>query len=809
MRPTRVILMISAIVLALVLLGQGRLLFVNARVAAADLAGSLDDLQEIQSDPCWATPDEGVTVYSSLDATAVQSAVNASLAGAVVKLAGVCRGVQFHDTTTQTVFISRTLSLQGGFTHTNWINSDPAVNETILDAANQGRVAQVNGTAVTLTSLTLTGGNGGGGLFADDSDLVISNTKVFSNAGSGIILSDGTSLTLTNSIVSHNIAGTGGGIRASGFLSVPIFINGSDISHNTATNGGGIHISHEGPIFIENSVIGHNATTNRGGGILQEEGTLHISGTLIVSNTAGTFGGGVVMDDFVNFNKSLMITNSHILTNQAGGSGGGVYLGTNRRSELNNTNVRGNTADADGGGIYVNGGLFFLQDSDVSLNVAGNEGGGLNKEFYGYVIVTDTSFLTNTAAGNGGGLSIHSGRLTMTHSLVQGNMTDLHGGGIAMQNGALIVDDSVVAFNNAADDGGGFRTWRTDMWIDNSQIVGNEAQLSDSSHGGGIHMIRGELYMTNTSVYDNQANRHGGGIYMLSDAEATISLSAVFSNTANLHGGGIAINDEEARLTLINATVYSNTADYDNNLSGRGGGIHNLGTLSLEFVSIADNKARSGGGLYNSLTAPTAPLTISNSIIAYNVGENCVVSTYYFSDYNLDSDGSCLLPGTHDVSNVDPVLDDFGDHGGSTPTIALASSSPAINTIPPNVNGCGTAVTIDQRGVTRPSGPGCDKGAYEQIFVTLTVTLTGTGSGLVQSNPAGIDCPLTCTVQFLQNQVISLTAVADTDSTFAGWSGACTGLTDCVVTLTDSVSVSAHFTGQTDQVLFLPLILKP
>ena len=54
----------------------------------------------------------------------------------------------------------------------------------------------------------------------------------------------------------------------------------------------------------------------------------------------------------------------------------------------------------------------------------------------------------------------------------------------------------------------------------------------------------------------------------------------------------------------------------------------------------------------------------------------------------------------------------------------------------------------------------------------LTVTLAGTGSGSVTSDPAGIDCPSgACTAAYPIPTRVDLTAVADAGSVFTGWSG--------------------------------------
>ncbi len=80
---------------------------------------------------------------------------------------------------------------------------------------------------------------------------------------------------------------------------------------------------------------------------------------------------------------------------------------------------------------------------------------------------------------------------------------------------------------------------------------------------------------------------------------------------------------------------------------------------------------------------------------------------------------------------------------------------------------------------------------------TLSVNKTGTGSGTVSSNPAGIDCGGDCSNEYDYGTVITLTATADTGSAFKGWSGAtCPGTGDCIVTISAAETVTATFNSQ-------------
>jgi hypothetical protein len=76
---------------------------------------------------------------------------------------------------------------------------------------------------------------------------------------------------------------------------------------------------------------------------------------------------------------------------------------------------------------------------------------------------------------------------------------------------------------------------------------------------------------------------------------------------------------------------------------------------------------------------------------------------------------------------------------------------------------------------------------------SLTVTRAGTGSGSVVSNPAGIACPTDCGQTYPSGTVVTLTAAPASGSTFAGWSGACTGTGACSVTMSAARTVTATF----------------
>src|SRR5205823_5266247 len=58
--------------------------------------------------------------------------------------------------------------------------------------------------------------------------------------------------------------------------------------------------------------------------------------------------------------------------------------------------------------------------------------------------------------------------------------------------------------------------------------------------------------------------------------------------------------------------------------------------------------------------------------------------------------------------STDPKTGPFGNYGGPTATIPLLSDSPAID-----AGDAAACPAVDQRGISRPYGFGCDIGAFE------------------------------------------------------------------------------------------------
>jgi len=96
---------------------------------------------------------------------------------------------------------------------------------------------------------------------------------------------------------------------------------------------------------------------------------------------------------------------------------------------------------------------------------------------------------------------------------------------------------------------------------------------------------------------------------------------------------------------------------------------------------------------------------------------------------------------------------------------------------------------------------------FNSTSVQLTVQNAGTGAGIVTSSPAGIDCPGTCAASFAKGKQVVLTAAPAAGTTFAGWSGLCTGIGTCNLTVEASATVTPTFETGTANITALNHIL--
>lgn len=92
----------------------------------------------------------------------------------------------------------------------------------------------------------------------------------------------------------------------------------------------------------------------------------------------------------------------------------------------------------------------------------------------------------------------------------------------------------------------------------------------------------------------------------------------------------------------------------------------------------------------------------------------------------------------------------------------------------------------------------------------LNVLKSGNGLGTVTSTPAGIGCGIDCSEIYPSGTSVELTVSVEPNSTFVGWTGACSGAGSCTVIMTSDKEVTAIIDklDEPKVKLYLPLILN-
>ncbi len=298
--------------------------------------------------PCYAT---------------VQAAVDAATGGDVIKVAaGTYTGVSARGGVTQTVYLSKTVTIRGGYTTANWTTPNPSIHPTRLDAQKKGRVFYVTGDiSPVIEGLRITGGDAagqGGDPFGHD-------------AGGGVYI------TAAAATIRH-----------------------SAVFSNTAKRGGGIYAIQDAAKLTENNIFG-NTTTGNGAGVFLSSSSSVLDGNTITANEADSYGGGVCA-----IGGDPTISDNQVIGNLARGSyshGGGLYLSDSNASLVRNT-ISLNESDKWGGGMMLFGGDLLVQDNLISRNSA-ESGAGVYQD-QGSATLTNNVIIGNQAQLQGAGMYI-------------------------------------------------------------------------------------------------------------------------------------------------------------------------------------------------------------------------------------------------------------------------------------------------------------------------------------------------------------------------------------------------------------------
>jgi len=466
----------------------------------------------------------------------IQDAIDAASDGDVIKVAaGTYTGVNVHprnDITstgvvTQLVYISKTITIQGGYTTINWTTSDPTANPTMLDAEGQGRVLYITGDISPIVEgLRLTGGNAaglgghqnpggaGGGVYVISAAARIRNNWVFSNSasfGGGLYLY-GSAATLNGNTVTSNSGGMGGG---------GLYLYGS----TAALNG--------------NTVISNAALLGGGGGLFLDSSAATLNGNIIVSNTT------------------------------IGGRGGGLHL-LHSPATLSGNTVSANYARR-GGGLYLYYSPATLSGNTVSANrdYYFGGGGGLLLIMSGATLSGNT-VVSNTSNDNGGGLHLDSSDAILNGNVIISN-TSIYGdgGGVFLGSSAATLNRNIVVANTAiTGSGGGLYLAGEGNALVNNVVADNQA----NGLGSGLYIRGSAPRLLHTTIARNRGG-DGSGVYIDFGATPVMTNTILVSQT-------VGLTVTEGGTATLMGTLWGSGA-WANGINWGGAGAINTGTFNI------------------------------------------------------------------------------------------------------------------------------------------------------------------------------------------------------------------------------------
>ena len=327
---------------------------------------------------------------------------------------------------------------------------------SITDATIEANTASIDGGglfaqgisgAVTLRGALFDSnlaGDSGGGVYVDSSATTIDSSSFNSNQAQGLT----------------GLDGDGGGLFLRGDVGSSFNVTDTSFDLNRAVGGGGgaFFVDIDGAIsggsYTSNQVTGNGTTFDTGGGGITIVGetivpVVNISGVTVDGNTAPSAAGIGIVDSLVTVGTSIIANN--IATEVLSGGGGIGALATTSIGgdvlALSLTRITGNTTAGEGGGIGIINGDVSIADTTIDGNQAnGGRGGGiglLNNGIAGTATIRSTTISANTASVNGGGIAALNMGIDLENVTLSGNNSDASGGGISYDNNVDNVTRSI------------------------------------------------------------------------------------------------------------------------------------------------------------------------------------------------------------------------------------------------------------------------------------------------------------------------------------------------------------------------------
>ena len=406
-----------------------------------------------------------------------------------------------------------------------------------------------------------------------------------------------------------------------------------------------------------------------------------------------------------------------------------------------------------------------------TFNIAAGSGGGDDNSTGDFDITDSVNIVGNGSANtviNGNGLDRvfdvrNAATASFTGLTIQGGASN-RGAGVRIITSANATMQDVVVRNNAGsgDSKGSGIYADGSLTLSRTLVQNNTGGTAGKVYGAGIY-TSGTLVATDVEILGNLAGtRDGGGLYIDSSANVTLQNVTLADNRADKGGG---IYNHSSSTALGNVTLSGNTA------LNEGGGLWADRDISLDHVTVAYNTVSAGPGKGSGVFDSGGRVQTQNSLFANNAGGN-VNLALISQGYNLSDDNSSGFLAVGDQRNTAANAGALASNGGFTRTVAIGSTSAARDAANPV-----GAPAADQRGVATFGGRS-DIGAYEYSPLGFPPTISAVANQTINEDqtlaPVGftIGDPETSPGSLLLGATSSNTALVPTANIVFGGSGA-------------------------------------
>ena len=215
-----------------------------------------------------------------------------------------------------------------------------------------------------------------------------------------------------------------------------------------------------------------------------------------------------------------------------------------------------------GGGVFCSFSSPTIEETTIANNRS-KSGAGVAIQEFSQAGFSRCTISANEAAYDAGGVgcwldsSATFSNCTISDNSAMAEHGDGYGGGVAIRAvSAVTLNDCMLRGNQAAGPGGGVmvRDSESSLVLTNSILWNN----STESHGGGVYNLFATATMTNCNLWGNTAAYDGGGIYSLSAAYFLVVNAILWANTSDqIHADAIFVNHSDIQ------NGYLGTANID------------------------------------------------------------------------------------------------------------------------------------------------------------------------------------------------------------------------------------------------------